>query len=211
MKTKTTRILSIQDPQAISIAAKIIGQGGSVVFPTDTIYGLAADPWNGQAIQDIYTAKGRPQEKAIPVLIGSLPQLSLITQSLSDKMLTLATSFWPGPLTLVLPKKESLPEELSQYTTLGVRMPDNPFTLALLLQTGPLATTSANISGTSNPVNAQDVINQLNGRVDLILDGGSTPGDSASTVVDCTNDDLIILREGPISYVDLLKHWSEST
>ena len=116
MKTKTTRILSIQDPQAISIAAKIIGQGGLVVFPTDTIYGLAADPWNGQAIQDIYTAKGRPQEKAIPVLIGSLPQLSLITQSLSDKMLTLATSFWPGPLTLVLPKKESLPEELSQYT-----------------------------------------------------------------------------------------------
>ena len=211
MKTKTTRILSIQDPQALSIAAKIIGQGGLVVFPTDTIYGLAADPWNGQAIQDIYIAKGRSQEKAIPVLIGSLPQLSLITQSLSDKMLTLAASFWPGPLTLVLPKKESLAEELSQYPTLGVRMPDNPFTLALLLQTGPLATTSANISGTSNPVNAQDVINQLNSRVDLILDGGNTPGDSASTVVDCTNDDLIILREGPISYDDLLKHWGEST
>jgi len=210
MKTKTTRILSIQDPQAISIAAKIIRQGSLIVFPTDTIYGLAADPWNGQAIHDIYIAKGRPQEKAIPVLIGSLPQLSLITQSLSVRMLALATFFWPGPLTLVLPKKETLPEELSQYTTLGVRMPDNPFTLALLLQTGPLATTSANISGTSNPVNAQDVISQLNGRVDLILDGGSTPGDSASTVVDCTNDNLIILREGPISYNDLLKHWSKS-
>lgn len=210
MKTKTTHILSIQDPKAIDIAAKIIKQGGLVVFPTDTIYGLAANPWNGQAIQDIYTAKGRPQEKAIPVLIGSLPQLSLITQGLSAKMLALATSFWPGPLTLVLPKKENLPEELSQYPTLGVRMPDNPFTLALLLQTGPLATTSANISGGSNPANAEDVISQLNGRVDLILDGGSTPGDTASTVVDCTNDDLIILREGPISYDDLLKHWNKS-
>ena len=210
MKAKTTHILSIKDPQAISIAAKIIEQGGLVVFPTDTIYGLAADPWSGQAIQDIYTAKGRPQEKAIPVLIGSLPQLSLITQGLSARMLALATFFWPGPLTLVLPKKEGLPVELSQYATLAVRMPDNPFTLALLLQTGPLATTSANISGTSNPVNTRDVIRQLNGRVDLILDGGSTPGNYASTVVDCTNDDLIILREGPISYDDLLKHWSKS-
>ena len=211
MPAKITQLLSIQDPQAIPMAAEIIAQGGLIVFPTDTIYGIAANPWCAPAIRDIYLAKQRPIEKAIPLLIGSFDQLNLITDRLNQRMLNLASAFWPGSLTLILPKKPGLPDEISQYPTLGVRMPDHPFTLALLQCIGPLATTSANISGSLNPLNAQDVLSQLNGLVDLILDGGQTPGDRASTVVDCTRDELVILRQGPISLEALQEHWNATS
>ncbi len=194
-----TRILSINDPQAIPAALKIIQEGGLIVFPTDTIYGLAADPFNGEAILKIYQAKERPEEKALPVLIGELSQMNDLVNSVSSHVSLIAAKYWPGALTIVLPKKPVLPIELSAYQTIGIRMPNLDFTLALLKSTGPLATTSANISGGANPTTAEDVLAQLDGRVDLILDGGSTPGPTASTVVDATTEDLKILREGPIS------------
>ena len=198
-----TAVLATNDPQAIPAAAQILSAGGLIAFPTDTIYGVAGDPFNPESLKKIYLAKQRPDEKALPVLIGSLDQLARLVSSLSPVVDALAKAFWPGPLTLVLPKHPDLSPELSAYPTVGVRMPDHPFTLALLGQTGPLATTSANISGGPNPTTAQEVLAQLGGRIDLVLDGGPTPGPAASTVVDVSTPDFKILREGPISLSDL--------
>lgn len=199
-----TAILATTDPQAIPAAEQILSAGSLVAFPTDTIYGVAGDPFNPDSLKKIYLAKQRPDEKALPVLIGALAQLARLVSSLSPEVEALAKTFWPGPLTLVLPKHPDLPPELSATPTVGVRMPDHPFTLCLLRQTGPLATTSANISGGPNPTTAQEVLAQLGGRIDLILDGGPTPGPTASTVVDVTTPNFRILREGPISLSDLI-------
>ncbi|MBG0786355.1 MAG: threonylcarbamoyl-AMP synthase [Anaerolineaceae bacterium] len=194
-----TAILATNDPQAIPTASQFIAEGGLIAFPTDTIYGVAGDPFNPESLKNIYQAKERPDEKALPVLVGALEQLTLLVSSLPPAVEAIARAFWPGPLTLVLPKHPGLPPELSAYPTVGVRMPDHPFTLALLQQTGPLATTSANISGGQNPTTAQDVLAQLGGRIDLVLDGGPTPGPTASTVADVSSPPFKILREGPIS------------
>ncbi len=196
-------ILSVHDPQAITSARRILQMHGTIAFPTDTIYGIASNAFDPEGIQKIYTAKQRPEEKALPVLIGEIDQLESLLLHVDEHVRKLAAAFWPGALTLVLPKNEKLPADLSPYPTIGVRMPDLAFTLALLKATGPLATTSANRSGGPNPTTAQDVIDQLDGRVDLILDGGATPGATASTVVDATEQDLKILRQGPISLAEL--------
>ncbi len=207
---KHTKVLSIEDPHAISSAIEIVAQGGLIAFPTDTIYGVACDPHNGSAILDLYKAKNRPPDKAIPVLIGNIEQLDLLAPIVKDRVRRLTDAFWPGALTLVLPKKEGFPNELSIYDTIGLRMPKHAFTLELLQKNGPLATTSANLSGSANPFDAQDVLSQLGGRIELVLDGGQTPGDIASTVVDCTHDDLIVLRQGLISIDELRSVWERA-
>ena len=198
-----TKILSTEDPQAISRAKTVIQKEGTIAFPTDTIYGVAADAFSTAGIQKIYEAKNRPQEKALPVLIGNLDQLALLVQFMSDEAERMMQAFWPGGLTLILPKGPKVPPALSSLPSIGIRMPKHPFTLKLLEETGPLATTSANLSGGSNPVTAQDVSDQLGGRIDLILDGGETPGPIPSTVVDLTGSSFAILREGIISSAEI--------
>lgn len=198
-----THLLSIDNPQAIPIARQIIKEGGLIAFPTDTIYGVAGDAFNPQAINAIFAAKGRPDEKALPVLIGEFQQLDKLVLQVDERLQRIASAFWPGPLTIVTHKDPAIPDELSPYPTIGVRMPNLDFTLALLRETGPLATTSANLSGGANPVDADCVMAQLGGRIDLILDGGPTPGPTASTVVDLSGPEMNILRQGPISLADL--------
>ncbi|NLN69460.1 MAG: threonylcarbamoyl-AMP synthase [Chloroflexi bacterium] len=198
-----TRILTVDDPQAIAAAKQTIDQGGVIAFPTDTIYGVAVDAFNSQAIKALYAAKQRPDEKALPVLIGDAHQLTQLIQHTDQRLHRIAAAFWPGPLTLILPKKIGVPAELSPYPTIGVRMPNLVFTLALLRETGPLATTSANLSRGPNPVDAASVISQLGEHIDLLLDGGSTPGPTASTVADLTGPVIQILRAGPISLAEL--------
>jgi L-threonylcarbamoyladenylate synthase len=198
-----TQILSILDPQAIPTAKDILRKGGLTAFPTDTIYGVAVDPFNPEAIQRIYDAKERSDEKALPVLISTLGQLDELVLVVDERLRRIANAFWPGPLTLILPKNAKVPTDLTPYPTIGVRMPNLGFTLALLNETGPLATTSANISGGPNPVDAASVLAQLGGRIDLVLDGGSTPGPTASTVADLSGPEITILRQGPISLADL--------
>ena len=200
---KETRILTIGDPQAIPTARRIIEQGGLIAFPTDTIYGVAGDAFNLKAIDAIFAAKERPDEKALPVLIGDFDQLDDLVLHVDERLRRIGTAFWPGPLTLILPKSPTIPPELSPYPTIGIRMPNLSFTLALLRETGPLATTSANISGGSNPVDAASVMAQLGGRIDLLLDGGPTPGPTASTVADLTGATIQILRQGPITLAQL--------
>ena len=188
----------------IQTALEILQNGGIVAFPTDTVYGLGSLAFNNTAIESIYTAKDRPIEKAIPILIGDLSDLDQVADDIPNMALRFATRFWPGPLTCVVPKKQTLPLAVSATSTVAVRIPDHPDARALLRAAGPMAVTSANISGQPSPSTAQEVYEQLNGRIPLILDGGKTKGGIPSTLVDCTGDKPIILREGPITLAELL-------
>jgi L-threonylcarbamoyladenylate synthase len=188
----------------IQTALQILQSGGIVAFPTDTVYGLGALAFNNNAIESIYTVKDRPIEKAIPILIGNLSNLDKVAKDIPNMALRFAARFWPGPLTCVIPKKQTLPSAVSATPTVAVRIPDHHDARSLLRAAGPMAVTSANISGKPSPSTAQEVYNQLNGRIPLILDGGKTKGGIPSTLVDCTGKEPVILREGPISLSELL-------
>ncbi len=199
-----TKILSTDSPDAIASALEVLASGGLVAFPTDTVYGVAASLAVPTGIDGLYEAKARAANKAIAVLIADLDQLALLTAGLTPSAQRLAERFWPGALTLVLPKRADLPANLSPLPTVGVRMPDHSFARALIRAAGPLATSSANISGEANPLNAQDVLAQLGGRIELLLDGGDVPGGVPSTVVDCTQDPPQVLRAGAISSAEIV-------
>lgn len=190
-------------PESLRHACDVLRAGGLVAFPTDTVYGVGALAFDGAAVESIYAAKDRPVEKAIPVLIGDLADLAKVSLEVPEMAAKLAARFWPGPLTLVVPKRPDLPESVSATATVGVRIPDHPVAVALLSLAGPMAVTSANLSGRPGPSTAQEVFTQLDGRIALILDGGTTPGGVPSTVVDCTGPEPKILREGPVSKDEL--------
>lgn len=196
-------ILSINHPDAISRAVTLVKSGGLIAFPTDTVYGIGVSAFQTDAIERIYKVKDRSTLKAIPILLGDPDFAEQITPPFTPIIEKLAGKFWPGPLTLVLPLLPSLPENLSPTPTIGLRVPDHPFARALLRGTGPLAATSANLSGQPSALTAEGVLAQLGSRVDLILDGGRTPGGLASTVLDCTRVKPTVLREGPVSWEDI--------
>ncbi len=198
-----TEIMRADHPIALRHAQDILHNGGLVAFPTDTVYGLAALPFQAEFVERLYTAKGRNSDRSIAVLLGDQSQLKLIAKDMGEMALRLAEHFWPGPLTLIVPRLEMLPDVLSPTSTVGVRIPDHPLALSLLRQAGPLAVTSANLSGHNNCNTAQEVLEQLDGRIHLILDGGQTIGGVPSTVVDCTGKEPVVLREGPVTRVDL--------
>ena len=198
MKIKT-ETLKLDHPDANNKAVKIINDGGVIAFPTDTVYGIGVCAFNENALEKIYQVKGRSHLKAIPILIGDLEGLDQITPPLTPTEKQIADRFWPGAITLILPILPGLPKNLSPTPTVGLRIPDHDRVRSLLRQTGPLAGTSANLSGQPSALTADEVLEQLEGRVDLILDGGHAPGGQASTVLDCSGAGLTILREGPIS------------
>ena len=197
---KTEIIPAAQIQQALAV----LKNGGILAFPTDTVYGLGALAFDNAAIESIYIAKDRPIEKAIPILIGDLSDLDQVTVDIPNMALRFASRFWPGPLTCVVPKKQTLPLAVSATSTVAVRIPNHPNALALLCAAGPMAVTSANISGQPSPSTAEEVYSQLNGRIPLILDGGKAPGGIPSTLVNCTGGEPVILRAGPISLAELL-------
>lgn len=188
---------------AISRALETLKQGGLVAFPTDTVYGVGSLAFDAAAVVSIYTAKDRPVEKAIPILIGGPEDLDKVTKVIPPIAAKLAARFWPGPLTLVVPKHPALPDVVSASPTVGVRVPDHPVARALLRAAGPMAVTSANMSGQDSPRTAGEVRRQLTGRIPLILDGGETPGGVPSTVVNCLGTEPVILREGPVTMKDI--------
>lgn len=204
-----TEIIQADHPSAIDHAIDVLLHGGLVAFPTDTVYGLAAIPFKSEYVEGLFSAKGRNNTRAIAILIGDYPDLKLVVEEFDEKSLRLAHRFWPGPLTLVVPKLTNLPPELSPDRTIGIRMPDHPIALTLLRRIGPLAVTSANLSGQENTNSAEEVLRQLDGRVHLILDGGRTSGGIPSTVVDCVSSPLTILRQGPITLEDIQKALSQ--
>ena len=196
MKTET---LPTSDPNVLRYAVDVLRYGGLVAFPTDTVYGVGALAFHREAVMRLYTVKGRSTDKAIAVLLGREADLGQVTSALTPAAQRLAAKFWPGSITLVVPKHPQLPEAISSTPTVGVRMPDHDFARRLLTLTGPMAVTSANRSGEPNAQTAADVLAQLDGRIELVLDGGRVPGGVPSTVVDCTSAEPHILRDGPIS------------
>lgn len=198
-----TEILRADHPIAINYAIDVLKHGGLVAFPTDTVYGLAAMPFEAETVERLYIAKGRNSERAIAILLGDISQMRMVAQKPGEIPMRLAERYWPGPLTLILPRLPTLPDVLTPTMGIGVRIPDHPVALGLLRLTGPLAVTSANLSGKGNANTTQEVKAQLNGRIHLILDGGPTPGGVPSTVIDCTGKEYHILREGPINLGEL--------
>jgi L-threonylcarbamoyladenylate synthase len=198
-----TDILVAQAAAALPQAVAVLKRGGLVAFPTDTVYGVGALAFSAAAVQRLYEVKSRSAEKAIAVLVAREADLTQVAAVLTPSASALALHFWPGPLTLVVPKHPALPGAVSALPTVGVRQPDHPVAQALLALTGPLAVTSANLSGQASATTAEEVLAQLNGRIDLLLDGGPTPGGVASTVIDCTVEPPVILRPGPIGAAEV--------
>jgi L-threonylcarbamoyladenylate synthase len=199
-----TILLAMNDPEALKLAIDLLANGEVVAFPTDTVYGVGALAFNEQAVSRISDVKGRGEEKAIPILIGDISQLDSVAAGFSLQCEKLARRFWPGPLTIVLPRHPSIPDAITPLPTVGVRIPNFLPTLELLKLTGPLAVSSANMTGKGSSSTARGVLSQLEGRIPLILDGGVTPGGTPSTVVDCSRGTPLILREGPISLEQIL-------
>jgi len=195
--------------EAAEQAAQTLRAGGLVVYPTDTVYGLAADPSQPEVVQRIYEVKGRPDEKAIAWLVASLESVRSSCQ-VDDRAERLAKRFWPGPLTLILRRLHPSAEGLS---TLGVRMPAHVATLAIIgAFGGPVATTSANRSGEPSAQTAPEALAAIGSGVDLIIDGGAAPGGTESTVVDLSEEQPRVLRAGaiPADQVDLALRSSDN-
>jgi L-threonylcarbamoyladenylate synthase len=175
----------------------ILKKGGVIAFPTDTVYGLGADAFSSMAVERIYEIKDRSKLHRFPLLIADMKQLTALADPVSELAWFLAARFWPGGVTLVLSKKDSLPAYLASGSTIAVRVPNHPTCLTLLEHVaGPLIGTSANISGQPPALTADEVRRQLTGRIDLIIDGGRCPGGKESTVLDITREPPVVLRQG---------------
>jgi L-threonylcarbamoyladenylate synthase len=194
-----TEVMDVARVGARQRALTLLRSGGLVAFPTDTVYGLAADPWNEDAVKRLYQVKERPKELPIPLLLSDATELNRVAR-LPERCLELPDRFWPGGLTLVLSKKAAVSDWVTDRPTVAVRVPDLPLAREIIRQAGGvLAVTSANISGAPSPVTAQDVEEQLGGRIALILDGGPCRAGVPSTILDCSASPPEILRHGIIS------------
>ena len=183
---------------SIKKAVDTLKNGGVIAFPTDTVYGIGADPFQSEAIQKLYTIKGRPKNKPIPILVGSYQDVENIAQNLPEMFFQLASQFWPGALTLIVEAK-GLPTQITAGgNTVGLRMPDHPIALKILQRFGPIATTSANKSNTAPATSKSQVERELGSLVDLIIDGGETNTGTSSTVIDLIKTPPKILRQGDI-------------
>lgn len=190
--------------EAIEVAAIVLRGGGIVGVPTDTVYGLAADPFRAGATDRLFTVKRRPRTFELPVLVADIDQALSLTTTVPPVAERLMARFWPGALTVVLPRRPDLNADLgSDDATIGVRCPGHPVPLALCRVVGPLATTSANRHGDPPAETAVDLATQLGTCVGVVLDAGPCTG-SPSTVVDCTGAEPRLLRAGRIPWSDVL-------
>lgn len=200
-ETINTIIMNCDEKGAISKAAVTLRKGGLVAFPTETVYGLGADALNPEASNKIYTAKGRPSDNPLIVHIADTYAVYKLASHVPQKAVMLMEAFWPGPLTIILPKKDIVPDETTGgLDTVAIRMPSHPAALDMIRQSQLyIAAPSANISGRPSPTTAEHVISDMDGRIDMILDGGAVGIGIESTIVDMTGDVPIILRPGFIT------------
>ena len=204
MKTEIFKIDPTNiDVEVMSYCGKIIREGGLVCFPTETVYGLGANSFDASAVKKIFEAKGRPQDNPLIVHIADIDMLHLITPcegEAYDRIMKLAAHFWPGPLTMVSPKDDAIPDTVTcGLSTVGIRYPSNEIAKALIKCSGvPIAAPSANLSGKPSPTTGERCIEDLSGRVDVIIDGGACSVGVESTVFDVTKE-LTVLRPGAVT------------
>ncbi len=204
-----TKLVKAVDPaidhDAIQQAAQILKNGGLVALPTETVYGIAANALDSQAVAGIFAAKGRPQDNPLIVHISDIDQLAPLVAQIPPQAQALAEAFWPGPLTMILPKSQLIPSAVSAgLSTVAVRMPSLPVARAIIREAGvPVAAPSANLSGRPSPTTAQHCVEDLWGKVGLIVDGGSCQVGVESTVVSLTGDIPTILRPGAVTPAQL--------
>ena len=207
---KKTEMIKINpeaiDTEAIARAGEILKKGGLVAFPTETVYGLGGDATNPDASHKIYSAKGRPSDNPLIVHITNMEALEEIVAEVPQAAYLLAERFWPGPLTMIFQKNDRIPYETTGgMDTVAVRMPSDPIAQALIdASTGYIAAPSANTSGRPSPTQAEHVAQDLNGKIDMIIDGGPVNIGLESTIVDLTEDVPMILRPGFIT-LEMLK------
>jgi len=201
MKTIYMNMTKGPDPAQIRQAGEIIRRGGLVAFPTETVYGLGGDALQSDSSRKIYAAKGRPSDNPLIVHIADLKDLGSITEKIPSSALTLAEHFWPGPLTMIFSRSSLVPKETTGgLDTVAVRMPSHPVALALIESSGGyIAAPSANLSGRPSPTLASHVMQDLNGRIDAVIDAGPVRIGLESTIVDLTQETPVILRPGFIT------------
>lgn len=197
-----TTVISGDD---LSFAAEVILRGGLVAIPTDTIYGLAGNGLDADAVARIYDVKGRPSEKALILLVPGLNTAKAFCAGIPESARILAETFWPGPLSMILPCNDTVPGIVTAGGgTVGLRCPDHPKALELLrLVQVPLAAPSANFSGSPPPKTAQEVLEYFDGRIDCVIDGGRCPLGLESTIVDLTAASFRVLRHGALDEEDI--------
>ena len=197
--------LRASNPEDIEIAAKILKEGGLVGIPTETVYGLAANALDGEASAHIFAAKGRPADNPLIVHICDVDQLAPLVQEVPESAMKLAEHFWPGPLTMILPKADCIPDSVSAgLETVAIRYPSHPAAQAVIAACGfPLAAPSANLSGRPSPTTAEHVMHDLGGRIDAVLDGGPCAVGVESTVITLATNPPRLLRPGGITLEQL--------
>jgi len=206
-----TEIIKInpKKPEKIKIkrAAEVLRNGGLVAFPTETVYGLGANALDEKAVENIFKAKGRPSDNPLIVHIASKEDIHIVGKYITKNTEKLMKRFWPGPLSIIVKKKDIVPNIISGgLDTVAVRMPDNKIALALIKEAGvPVAAPSANLSGKPSPTNSKHVINDLKGKVDVIIEGPRTVIGLESTVIDVSSQPATILRPGKITLEDIRK------
>ena len=208
METKIIKIDKDKfDLEDLKEAAEIIKRSGIVAFPTETVYGLGANGLNEEAVKRIYKAKGRPSDNPLILHIGEVEQLKDLVEEVPETALKCIQAFWPGPLTIILRRKTIVPDIITAgLTTVAVRMPENPIARALInLAKVPIAAPSANLSGRPSPTSGKHVMEDMLGKIEMIIDGGETGIGLESTVLDLSEELPIILRPGGITYEDLKK------
>jgi len=193
------------DPEAIAEAAELLRQGGLVAFPTETVYGLGANALSAGAVRGVFAAKGRPSTDPLIVHVPDIDGLVRVCRATPPVATTLARAFWPGPLTLIVPRHPDVPGEVTAgLDTVAVRVPAHPVAQALLRAAGvPLAAPSANRFSRPSPTTATHVLEELDGRIPLVLDGGATPVGVESTIVDCTMTPPVVRRAGGVTLEQL--------
>ena len=193
-------VLPIDRPEALKRALELLHGGQAIAFPTDTVYGVGAAGLLPVAVDRLFVIKDRPRTQPIPLLLADPENLESVSGDVPPLARVLAARYWPGGLTLIVPAATHLPAELlAGGTTVAVRIPDHPTLRQLIRRLGqPLAATSANLHGGANPSSADDVLRQLGDRLPLILDGGPTPGDAPSTIVDVSGSQPKVLRQGVV-------------